>query len=187
VFYLMQARVRYDLAAGDSEAAVLAEAEGVLGLLARTQSALPTDLRPIAEEYRARAALALGELDMASVAANTAFNLSATPALQLLRADVRAAQGRFDEARADYLAALEQTADVDEGLALLARAGLEQLPVRITATAVVITATAQAVGTATAEFEMTSAAATNEVITAQTATAQASITPSLTPTPTPES
>jgi tetratricopeptide (TPR) repeat protein len=183
VFYLMQARVRYDLAKANSEDALLAEADDVLALLARTNTALPAELRPIAEAYRARAALVTGDLEAASVAANTAFNLSAIPALQILRADVRAAQGRFDEARADYLTALNATADSDEGLALLARAGLEQLPVRATATAVVITATAQAVGTATAEVSQTSAAGTAEAISIATATAQASITPTLTLTP----
>lgn len=183
IFFLMQARVRYDVAAADSEAALLDESEEILGLLARTYTALPQDLRPIAEEYRARAALVLGDLETASTAANTAFNLSATPALQILRGDVRAAQGRFDEAREDYLTALNLTADVDESLALLARVGLEQLPVRATATAVVITATAQAMGTATAEFEQTSAAGTAEAGSILTATAQASITPTLTLTP----
>ena len=190
VFFLMQARIAYDLAAADSQDALANIADEVLSLLTRTNSALPTALRPIAEEYRARAALVSGDLETASIAANTAFNLSAIPALQILRGDVRAAQGRFDEAREDYLAALNLTDDTDESLALLARAGLEGLPVRLTATAVVVTGTARAVQTSTAEAEFTSAAGTAEVIAMGTATAQASITPtvtlepSITPTPT---
>ncbi len=191
VFFLMQARVRYDLAAAESEEALVTIADDVLTLLARTNTALPVELRPIAEEYRARAALVSGDLEAASTAANTAYNLSNIPELLILRADVRAAQGRFDEARQDYLEALNTTADTDESLGLLARGGLERLPGRMTATAVIITGTAQAVMTGTAEAESTNAAGTAEAVAVLTATAQASITPtvtltpSITPTPSP--
>jgi tetratricopeptide (TPR) repeat protein len=184
VFYLMQARVRYDLASVESPEALFEAAPDILRTLERAGSALPNDLRAVAESYRARVALLLGNLTLAEQSANSAYSLDPTPNNLLVRADVRAALGRFDDARADYRAVLDATADVNEGLALLARNGLEALPARITATAAVtataraeITATAQANATATAEL------ATATAVQQETATAEAvlSLTPNVTP------
>lgn len=192
VFFLMQARVRYDLAAAESPEVLAEAAADVLSLLSRTGGGLTGEQRAVAEAYRARAALVSGDLELANASVNTAFGLTPSPALQILRADVRTAQGRFDEARADYLEALDAVADVDESLALLARDGLERLPGFITATASAVTATAQGFQTATAEVNATATAtataatATAAAAQTQTATLLPSPTPTVTPTPTDE-
>jgi tetratricopeptide (TPR) repeat protein len=191
LYYLMQARIRYDLASRESGEALAGVAPEVLSLLERVGAALPNDQRAIAEAYRARAALITGNFELAETSVGIAYALAPAPDLLIVRADVRSALGRFDEARRDYLDALDQTGDTDESLALLARAGLETIPVRVTATAQAAQTATAAFAlevTATAQFEQTATAEAVQTVTAafeqtETATAQPSPTPTATATP----
>ncbi len=96
---LLQARVRVDTAASGDSAAY----EAALALLNQSISGgLSADLRPIADEYRARAQYALGNATAARAAIEDALEAGETGSRYYLRGLILEALGEQEAARADY-------------------------------------------------------------------------------------
>jgi tetratricopeptide (TPR) repeat protein len=156
-----------------------------LGLLNRVGTGLPPELVPVADEYRARAHLALGNLNDALTAINRALDVLETGSRRYLRGVIFDARADATSALRDYewLVTWDEVFNypfMDDVLVrmqaiMTARAQATATAQTATQTVLDATATISAERTATAEFVAT---ATAEFVA--TATAEASI-----PTPTP--
>lgn len=95
---LLQARILVDQARqGDS-----ADFEQALTLLETAGGSLPTDLRPVAGEYQARAQYSLGSYDSALRAINSALSAAETGSRHYLRGLILEAGGDSDAAARDF-------------------------------------------------------------------------------------
>lgn len=95
---LLQARILIDQARQDDTA----DFEQALNLLGTAANALSADLRPIADEYQARAQYNLGSYDDALRAINRALSAGETGSRHYLRGLILEAQGKGDLAARDY-------------------------------------------------------------------------------------
>ncbi len=151
-----------------------------LGLLNRVGTGLPADLIPVADEYRARAHLALGNLNDALTAINRALDVLQTGSRRYLRGIIFDARADATSALRDYewLVTWDEVFnyvfmdDVLVRMQAIMTARAQATATAQTATQTVLdatatisadrTATAEFIGTATAEFVAT---ATAEAIT----------------------
>ncbi|MBI5669651.1 MAG: tetratricopeptide repeat protein [Chloroflexi bacterium] len=95
---LLQARILIDQAREGETA----EFEQALNLLETASGSLSADLRPVADEYRARAQYNLGSYDDALRAINNALSAGETGSRHYLRGLILEAQGKDDLAARDY-------------------------------------------------------------------------------------
>jgi tetratricopeptide (TPR) repeat protein len=93
---LLQARILVDQKGGSSDY------EEAVNLLTAASVNLSADLRPIAEEYRARALYNLGSYDDAFKAISSALNAGETGSRHYLRGLILEAQGETEDAARDY-------------------------------------------------------------------------------------
>lgn len=139
-----------------------------LGLLNRVGAGLPTELIPVADEYRARAHLALGNLNDALTAVNRALNVLQTGSRRYLRGLIYDARGQSTAAiqEYDWLVTWNEVFDypfMDDVLRRIqviqdARAQATATAQTATQTVLDATATISADRTATAEFNSTATA-----------------------------
>ncbi|MBW7880950.1 MAG: tetratricopeptide repeat protein, partial [Anaerolineae bacterium] len=167
VFYLMEARA---LVAGtvvsDEEARKTALSDASQALQRVAESSLTRDQRLAYGEVRTRVLLERGFPADAVAAATQALAEFDSPEIRLLRAQGWEAQGSLDNARTDYQRVLDRMQDIDENLALYARAGLERVSISSTATATAVTATAIVERTLTREAQRTATQEAREAATA---------------------
>lgn len=139
-----------------------------LGLLNRVGGDIPSQLIPVADEYRARAHLALGNLSDALTTVNRAINVLQTGSRRYLRGLIFDAQNNTNAALAEYywLVTWDEVfdypfmEDVLNRIQVIQTARIEATATAQTATQTVLdaTATISADRTATAEFNATATA-----------------------------
>lgn len=169
---LIQARILID-EAGPNETNTYNQA---LGLLNQVGFDVPAAAIPIADEYRARAHFALGNLEDALNSINSALSSAQTGTRRYVRGIIHEAREEFDSAIADYEWVLTwgqvyAYPFADDAANRLARVRETIAQQQAAATAEAITATAEIEGaTATVEAEITATASAEETAAAVTPT-----------------